>query len=311
MSEAKPDVSIVVALLDEERTVEELVRRTGAALERHGVTFEILLVDDGSHDGTVALVRRLEALDPRVKVFELNRNFGQNAALACGLFAAVGDVVVTMDGDLQNPPEEIPRLLDAMQIGFVVTGKRGARYERTLRWLGSRAIHHMACWLTGARIEDFGGNFRAYHRNVIEGMREVWAAGKPLLPLALWLGYPVNEVTVAHAPPVDGHSRYSPLALFRINLDLILSFTTLPLTLLGLAGVLLLASGLLVFAAAALVDPRPWLTILVSLTLTLIGSVFLSAGVLGQYLAKVYWLAAGKGPAFIVKRGPARPAPTV
>lgn len=305
MAETRPDLSLVVALLDEEGTVEELVKRASAAFEQHGTTFEILLIDDGSHDRTVEIIRRLEEADDRVHVYEFSRNFGQNAALACGLFAARGNVVVTMDGDLQNPPEEVPALLRALPgAGWVVTGRRGERYEPLLRRLGSRAIHWLARWLTGARIEDFGGNFRAYHRDVIEAMRQVWAAGKPLLPLALWLGYPVREVTVAHRPRAVGSTHYSLTKLFRINLDLILSFTTLPLTLLGIAGVLVLGVSVLLFLTSALAEPTPWLRVAVALTLGIVGAVFFSAGVLGQYLAKIYWLAAGKGPAFIVRQGP-------
>jgi undecaprenyl-phosphate 4-deoxy-4-formamido-L-arabinose transferase len=305
MPDVRPDVSLVVALLDEEGTIAELVKRSCAALEQHGTTFEILLIDDGSRDRTVEIVRQLEASDQRVHVYELSRNFGQNAALACGLFAARGDVIVTMDGDLQNPPEEVPTLLRALPgPGWVITGRRGERYEQFLRRLGSRAIHWLARWLTGARIEDFGGNFRAYHRDVIEAMRQVWAAGKPLLPLALWLGYPVREVTVAHQPRQVGASHYSLIRLFRINLDLILSFTTLPLTLLGIAGVLILGLSVVLFLISALAEPTPWLRVAVALTLGIIGTVLFSAGVLGQYLAKIYWLAAGKGPAFIIRQGP-------
>lgn len=306
MPDAAPQVSVVVALLDEQHTVGELVQRTRSALEAYGLSFEILLIDDGSRDRTVEIVRALEREDPRVRVYELSRNFGQNAALACGLFSARGEVVVTMDGDLQNPPEEIPRLVDAALPGKLATGRRGMRYERTLRWLGSRAIHWLARWLTGARIEDFGGNFRAYHREVIEAMRQVWAAGKPLLPLALWLGYPAVEVTVRHDARMRGESHYSIVRLLRINLELILGFTTLPLSLLGLAGITLLGIGC-VADLWLLTSPRSSLAWLVTwLAVTVIGAVFFSAGVLGQYLAKLYWLAAGKGPAYVVKRGPLR-----
>ncbi|MCX5739757.1 MAG: WbqC family protein, partial [Proteobacteria bacterium] len=130
MSGEVVDVSVVVPLLNEASTVAELVTRICAVFDRRRERFELLLIDDGSHDATAARLREIEAEDPRVRVFEFTRNFGQAAALACGIFEARGRVVVTIDGDLQNPPEEIPKLLDAIDKGaYVVTARRAQRYE--------------------------------------------------------------------------------------------------------------------------------------------------------------------------------------
>jgi undecaprenyl-phosphate 4-deoxy-4-formamido-L-arabinose transferase len=307
MGEARPEVSVVVALLDQEGTITELVRRASAVLEGLGKSFEIVLVDDGSRDRTVDLIRRLEADDARLRVFELTRNFGQAAALACGIFAARGAVVIQMDGDLQNPPEEIPKLVDAITAGAgVATGRRAARYEGVGRWLGSRAMHWLARLLTGARIEDFGGNFKAYRRDVVEATRRIWAPGKPFFPLTLWLGFPVAEVTVRHDPPWQGESRYTLRALLRINLDLVTAFTTVPLAALGIVGAVCLAAGALGTALCWL-QPRPSLPgLATALALLGIGAVFFAAGVLGQYLGRVYRLVAGSEPAYVVRAGPRR-----
>lgn len=300
------DVSVVVPLLDEERNVAEMLRRTIAVLEARRVRFELIAIDDGSRDATASLLRDFEAEDPRLRVFEFTRNFGQNAALACGIFAARGRVVVTIDGDLQNPPEEIPKLLDAVEKGaFVATARRTQRYERTFRYLGSRVVHGLARALTGAAIRDFGGQFKAYRREVVEGLRTVWAPGKPIFPLALWLGFPVAEVDVAHAPRRSGASRYTLGALLRINLDLITSFTTVPLVLLGALGAAGVALGALGLALCAWLEPAGWLAPAAALALFVIGGVWCATGVLGLYLARVYKQVAGT-TAFALRRGPAR-----
>lgn len=305
-----PQVSIVVALLDQQATIEELVRRARDTLAASGRPFEIILVDDGSHDRTVEIVRRLEAADDRVRVFEFTRNFGQAAALACGIFAARGGVVVQMDGDLQNPPEEIPTLLAAIDGGAgVATGRRGTRYESFGRWLGSRIIHRLARTLTGVAIDDFGGNFKAYRRDVVEGVRQVWGPGKPFFPLALWLGYPVAEVTVRHDPPWEGHSRYTLRSLLRINADLITAFTTVPLALLGGLGLVCAALGA-VAALAVLGQRHPSAVgIVLAATLLIIGAVFVATGVLGQYLGRVYERSAGTAAGYVLRARPRRDEP--
>jgi len=298
-------VSVVVPLLNEERTVRELAARTAATLEACGLAFELILVDDGSRDATPRLLRELEAADPRVRGFELTRNFGQAAALACGLFAARGDVVVTMDGDLQNPPEEIPKLLAALAKGAdIATAKRGQRYEGFVRWLGSRGIHWVARRLTGVSIEDFGGQFKAYRRVALDATRRAWAPGKPFFPLALWLGFPVEEVTVRHEPRRTGPSRYTVRSLLRINVDLITALSTVPLAVVGIVGAALLAGGLAGLALCLALAPPGWLPGAAALTLIAVGSVLLASGVLGQYLGRIYRQVAGGGPAYVVRRGP-------
>ena len=305
MSDGAPSVSIVVAVRDEEAAVRELESRLRRAMESAARSYELIFVDDGSRDGTAALLRELEAAEARVRVFEFTRSFGQAAALACGVFAASGDAVVTMDGDLQNPPEEIPALLAPLAgTAGVATGYRAQRYEGLVRWLGSRAVHWLACWLTGVRIRDFGGNFKAYRREVVEAMRQIWAPGKPLFPLALWAGYPVAEVTVRHDPRRCGRSSYTLGSQLRINFDLITSFTTAPLAWLGALG----AVGVAVGAAGVL---GCWwrggpagLADLCSVAAVAVGAVFVAAGILGQYVGRIYQLVASGNPSYVVKRGP-------
>ncbi len=306
MTDGSLRVSVVIALYNDAATVEELARRIAATLDSRGTSYEILFIDDGSADGTAEILRRLEAEDEHIRVFEFTRNFGQAAALACGLAAARGEVTLTLDGDLQNPPEEIPRLLEAIDAGAeVVTARRGRRYEGLIRWVGSRAVHWLACRLTGVLLEDYGGNFKGYNRAALEATKGVWAPGKPFFPLALSLGYRVAEVTVRHEPRRAGRSRYTLLALLRINFDLITSFTTLPLALLGAGGGICLGLGALGIALCWWLRATPFAAAL-SLTLFAVGAVWIAAGVLGLYLGRVYRLVAGGGPAYVVRRGPRR-----
>ncbi len=302
-----PRISIVVPLLDEAGSVDALIDRTVAALEARGETFELVLVDDGSRDETLARLREREREDPRLRSFALTRNFGQAAALACGLFAARGEIVVTMDGDLQNPPEEIPRLLDAIEKGAsVATARRAERHEPGWRWLGSRAVHTLARWLTGTEIQDVGGQFKAYRREVVDATTRIWAPGKPFFPLALWLGYPVSEVTVRHEPRHRGESRYGLVALVRVNLDLITSFTTFPLIALGALGAAGLGLGGLGVLLSLWLEPSGWLAPAFALTLFGLGGVFSAAGVLGLYLARTYKRVSGGDPGYVVREGPLR-----
>ena len=304
-AEPRPEVSVVVPLLDELATLPELLARLTRALEATERSFELVLVDDGSTDGTGAALRVAELEDPRLRVFELTRNFGQASALACGIFEARGDVVVTLDGDLQNPPEEIPRLLEVLDKGFdVASARRSQRYEGFARWLGSRAVHWLARYLTGARLDDFGGQFKAYRRAVVDGVRRCWTPGRPIFPLAIWLGYRVAEVSVRHEPRHSGSSRHTLRSLLRINVDLITGFTTLPLALVAIAGAAATAIGAVGLAACAVSGAGGWLAPAACLVALAVGGVWLAVGVLGQYLGRVY-LQAGRGwPSFVVRRGP-------
>jgi undecaprenyl-phosphate 4-deoxy-4-formamido-L-arabinose transferase len=296
-----PDVSIVVALHDEEATLEELIERIATTLAARGERYEIVLVDDGSTDGTPALLAAMARARPHVRVFTLSRNFGQSAALCCGLFESRGRVVITMDGDLQNPPEEIPRLLDALGPGVdVVTARRAVRHESTWRWLGSRLVHRVARALIGVDIEDYGGQFKAYRREVVDATRTAWAPGKPFFALAAWLGFRVVEISVRHEPRRVGESRYDLLSLARLNVDLITSFTTVPLALLGALSALAGSTGVLGVLWCLATGARGFAAAL-SLLLLGLGGVFFAAAALGVYLARVYRTVAGAPTGYVLR----------
>jgi undecaprenyl-phosphate 4-deoxy-4-formamido-L-arabinose transferase len=298
---ARPAVSVVIPFFNEEVTIDELLARLRATLTPRADTYEIVLVDDGSTDGTPERLAAAVAADPHLRVLTLSRNFGQSAALCCGIFEARGDVVITMDGDLQNPPEEIPRLLEALVPGVdVVTARRLARHETTWRWLGSRAVHWLARALVGLDIEDFGGQFKAYRREVIDATRTAWAPGKPFFALAAWLGFRVREIPVRHEPRRTGGSRYGVLSLVRLNADLITSFTTLPLAALAVFSVLAGGAGIIGVLACLATGARGFGAAL-SLLLLGLGGVFFAAAALGVYLARVYRTVAGAPTGYVLR----------
>jgi undecaprenyl-phosphate 4-deoxy-4-formamido-L-arabinose transferase len=230
-----PDVSVVVTVYNEAGSVDELYRRAVAALEPGPRTFELIFIDDGSTDGTFAALERLHGTDPRLRAVRFKRNFGQHPAMHAGLSRARGDVVVTMDGDLQNAPEDIPRLVEAVEAGNdVASGRRRGRTEPLGRSVPSRLINGMLRRFTGVAISDFGCAFNAYRRGAVEPM--LGAIGKQKFTKALVLsgGASVVEVDVAHKPR-SGPSRYSPLRLTRIALHVLAGFWPQPIQWIGVA----------------------------------------------------------------------------
>jgi undecaprenyl-phosphate 4-deoxy-4-formamido-L-arabinose transferase len=232
---AAPTISVIVTLYDEESTVEELYRRATETLEELARPFELILIDDGSSDGTWAVVERLHDRDDRLRAVRFKRNFGQHPAMHAGLARARGEILVTMDGDLQNAPEDIPRLVEALESGCdVASGRRTARHDAWGRTLPSRLINGMLRRFTGVAIADFGCAFNAYRRGVVEPM--LGAIGKQKFTKALVLsgGASVIEVDVSHAPR-QGRSRYSPLRLTRLALHVLAGFWPQPIQWIGVA----------------------------------------------------------------------------
>jgi undecaprenyl-phosphate 4-deoxy-4-formamido-L-arabinose transferase len=230
-----PDLSIVVTVYNEAATVEELHRRATAALQTGPRSYELVFVDDGSTDGTFAALERLAENDPHIRAVRFKRNFGQHPAMHAGLSRARGDIVVTMDGDLQNAPEDIPRLVEAVEAGYdVASGRREARHDSWGRTLPSRLINGMLRRFTRVEISDFGCAFNAYRRPAVEPM--LGSIGKQKFTKALVLsgGASVVEVDVAHAPR-RGHSRYTPLRLTRLALHVLAGFWPQPIQWIGVA----------------------------------------------------------------------------
>jgi undecaprenyl-phosphate 4-deoxy-4-formamido-L-arabinose transferase len=230
-----PELSVVVTLFNEVGSLDELYRRTVATLDPLDRPYELIFVDDGSTDGTFVELERLHAGDRRVRAVRFKRNFGQHPAMHAGLARARGEIVVTMDGDLQNAPEDIPRLLAAVESGYdVASGRRSARRDSWGRTLPSRLINAMLRRFTGVQISDFGCAFNAYRREVITPM--LGAIGKQKFTKALVLsgGASVVEVDVTHTAGARP-SRYSPLRLTRLALHVLAGFWPQPIQVIGIA----------------------------------------------------------------------------
>jgi undecaprenyl-phosphate 4-deoxy-4-formamido-L-arabinose transferase len=252
-------LSIVVTLLNEESSIDELYRRTVAALD--GRPFELVFVDDGSTDGSFSALARLHEQDERVRAVRLKRNFGQHPAMHAGLVRARGDVIVTMDGDLQNEPEDIPRLVAAVDRADVASGRRVARRDSATRTISSRLVNGMLRRFTGVPISDFGCAFNAYRRDAIMPLLGTIGKQKFTKALVLSSGATVEEVDVTHAAARSG-SRYSPFRLVRLALHVLAGFWP---------------------------QPVQWIGVTLGVVCTL------AATVLGVY-AVVYWITQGNFP---------------
>jgi len=232
---AAPSISVVIPVYNEAPSLRELYARAVDALDGAGSSFELIFVDDGSTDTTFAELERLHAADGRVRAVRFKRNFGQHSAMHAGLVRARGEVLVTMDGDLQNSPEDLPRLVEAVEAGAdVASGTRTARRDSWGRTLPSRVINGMLRRFTGVEIADFGCAFNAYRRSAIEPMLGAIGRQKFTKALVLSGGASVVEVPVEHSPRA-GRSRYSPLRLTRLALHVLAGFWPQPIQWIGVA----------------------------------------------------------------------------
>jgi glycosyltransferase involved in cell wall biosynthesis len=240
---ATPDVTVVVPVLNEEATLQPLYDGIAATLESAGIAAELIFIDDGSTDGTFALLERLHAADPRVRVVSFKRNFGQHPAMHAGIARARGRIVVTMDGDLQNQPADIPRLVAAIDAGAdVASGRRVTRRDPMLvRRLPSLVINRLLARLTGARIADFGCAFNAYRRDALEPVMHRIGRQKFTKALVCSTGARVTEVDLDHRARAD-RSRYGLVSLVKLALHVLTGFWAQLVqwlgTILGVLGIL-------------------------------------------------------------------------
>ena len=301
-----PSLSVVVTLFQESATLEELHRRLTAALDAFGRPYEVLYVDDGSTDGTYAILERLHADDPHVRAVRLKRNAGQHPAMHAGLSRARGSIVVTMDGDLQNPPEDVPRLVQAVESGYdVASGRRAARHDSWGRTLPSRLINGMLRRFTGVAISDFGCAFNAYRREAVEPMLGAIGRQKFTKALVLSGGASVVEVDVGHAAR-QGVSRYSPLRLTRLALHVLAGFWPQPIQ---TAGVVLGTVCALASAALGVYGLVYWISrgdfpgplLLGALVVAVLGVQGFILALVGEYLGRIQRIVEHR-PLYVVDR---------
>jgi undecaprenyl-phosphate 4-deoxy-4-formamido-L-arabinose transferase len=301
-----PEISVVIPVFNEEATVEEVVRQTEAALDALGRPAELIVVDDGSSDGTWDLVERLHAEDPRVRAVRFKRNVGQHPAMHAGFVRARGEVVVTMDGDLQNSPDDLPKLVGAVLAGSdVASGRRVGREDSWGRTLPSRLINGMLRRFTGADISDFGCAFNAYRRDAIVPVLGSIGKQKFTKALVLSTGASVTEVDLSHRARQD-RSRYSPLRLTRLALHVLAGFWPQPIQLAGtvlglvctLAGIAVIVWGLVSWAVTS---DFPGLLFLAGLVLGVLGLQGFILALVGEYLGRIQRDVEGR-PLYTIER---------
>jgi glycosyltransferase involved in cell wall biosynthesis len=325
--EPRPFVSVVVPLFNEAENLEDLHRELSAGLRSVGRPYELVLVDDGSTDGTRERLLALEEADPRVRVVLLRRNFGQTAAFSAGFDRAEGEVVVTSDGDLQNDPADIPALVARLEADDLdmVCGWRQKRHDPLSKRMPSFFANRLISWATGVHLHDYGCSLKAMRAEVVKGLRLYGEMHRFIPAVASWMGVSLAEVPVNHRPRLRGSSKYGLGRTVRVLLDLftvkfLLSYGTRPAHLFGLMGlafggigfaILAYLAGIKIFADQA-IGGRPLL--LLGALLFLTGVILVNFGLMGEMLVRTYHESQGK-PIYVVKerrphrRGEAAPAP--
>jgi glycosyltransferase involved in cell wall biosynthesis len=240
----KIEVSVILPVLDEVESLGVLHRELTEALQRLGRSYEIIFVDDGSHDGSFQRIEKLRLEDPRVRGMQLRRNFGKAAALAVGFGEAQGDVVVTLDADLQDDPAEIPKLLARLEDGFdLVSGWKQDRQDPRSKTWPSRLFNWVTGFLTGVRLHDFNSGFKIYRREVVQEIRLYGELHRFIPALAAWRGFQVTEIPVHHRARRYGRTKFGSARLWRGFLDLLTvlfltRYTRRPLHLFGGLGLI-------------------------------------------------------------------------
>jgi undecaprenyl-phosphate 4-deoxy-4-formamido-L-arabinose transferase len=291
----KPDVSVVVPVYNEEAVLPALFARLYPALDALGRSYEVIFVNDGSRDRSAALLREQFEQRPDVtRVILFNGNFGQHLAIMAGFEASRGERVVTLDADLQNPPEEIGKLLAKMDEGYDYVGAvRSERHDTAFRRHASRLMNALRERTTRIRMTDQGCMLRAYSRAIVDTINACREINTFIPALAYTFAQRPTEVEVAHEERAAGESKYSLYKLVRLNFDLVTGFTTMPLQLFSLSGIVisLMSIAFVVFLAVRrlIVGPEAeGVFTLFGIAFFLIGITLFGIGLLGEYIGRIY-----------------------
>ncbi|MGP4123440.1 MAG: undecaprenyl-phosphate 4-deoxy-4-formamido-L-arabinose transferase [Sodalis sp. (in: enterobacteria)] len=290
-------VSIVIPVYNEQESLPELIRRTVAACKRLNAAYEILLIDDGSSDNSAAvLTAAAEECGSYIVAVLLNRNYGQHSAIMAGFSHVTGDLVVTLDADLQNPPEEIPRLVQVASQGYDVVGTvRQNRQDSWFRKGASRMINALIQGVTGKAMGDYGCMLRVYRRHIISAMLHCQERSTFIPILANTFARKTIEIPVMHSEREFGDSKYSLMKLVNLMYDLITCLTTTPLRMLSVIGSIIALLGftfsLLLITLRLFLGPH-WAAegvfMLFAVLFIFIGAQFIGMGLLGEYIGRIY-----------------------
>jgi len=306
--------SIIVPVYEEEENIPILHERVTKAMEMADVSYEVVYVDDGSRDGSYAALLEVSNNDPRVTVVQFRRNFGQTAALAAGIDNSNGEIVVFMDADLQNDPEDIPRLLEKIDEGYdVVSGWRVNRQDAALsRKLPSKIANGLISWATGVRLHDYGCTLKAYRREVIEHINLYGEMHRFIPAHAAWVGASIAELPVQHHARMYGKSKYGLARTLKVVLDLLTvkflgSYSTKPIYIFGGLGMSAILLSVLTISAALVnkfingVSLIQSPLLLLSALMFIVGVQLIMMGLLAEIGVRTYHESQAK-PTYVVRR---------
>src|SRR3989454_1135751 len=302
----QPAVSIVIPVFNEPASIPRLHTRLHQVPKQLGRPFEVVYVDDGSTDRSLQELLVIQGGDPAVKVVTLARNAGQHAAVLAGFAHARGAVVVTLDADLQNPPEEIPRLLAEIDAGHDAVGtRREGRNDPFLRRAISAVVSRLASLAVGVPMTDCGSMLRAYRRPVVEEILRLAERALFIPALGAWLARRPTEISIRHEARVAGRSRYSPLRFMRLRFDLLTRFSLVPIPLLSPSGigVALLGIGFgafLLVRRLVLGPASEGLFTLFAILFVFVGILIFAVGLVGEYVGRIY-AEVRRRPSYVVR----------
>jgi len=289
-----PYLSIVIPVYNEEPNIQRLFDRLYKVMKEISKPFEIIFTDDGSRDRSLEMLTRLSDCYPEVRVVEFNGNFGQHMAIMAAFEVSRGEIVITLDADLQNPPEEIPKLIAAIEQGHDVVGSiRQNRQDSFFRKTASQLVNITTRKMTGMKMNDYGCMLRAYHRNVVNNINRCGEHTTFIPALAQTFAANPGEVEVAHSERMEGESKYSFYSLIRLNFDLMTGFSVVPLQLFALMGIL---TSLFAVAFAIFLLVRRFIVgsevegvfTLFAILFFFLGITIFGIGIVGEYVGRIY-----------------------
>lgn len=298
--------SAVVPVFNESGNLKVLHSRLNAVMQGLGRPYELIFVDDGSSDDSVTILKELQATNPHLRVICFLRNFGQHPAVMAGFASVRGQVVVTLDADLQNPPEEIPKLVRALEDGYdIASGWRKLRHDPLARKIPSLFVNKMIGRLTGVYLNDYGCMLRAYKRPVVEYLKLFPEHSKFITALSSWLKVKIIEVPVDQSARQAGSSKYNYAKLIRMNFDLLTGFSSTPIQCVSAAGLLMsffgFAFGFWLLIFRLIYGPTALgLSSFVAVVLVMGGVQLLALGMIGEYVGRMFVQVQGR-PYYIVK----------